>query len=219
MQGPFILHANSWNVRGRTLDKISLWMEGPGTEALGMLMLQEVAGLKEFKCKSSSCSNSLREFVASEDSELIEYRIFGTWEGDAHLSQVILLDESVVDSVLHTQAGGRCVEVAFRRSVLGGTVFLVGVRLPHKSTPEATFRHALVEVEGACLRAHSADMAIFAGDWNCEQRDARFSELTSVLHAQGFTLIYPEEDTWVTHVKEIRLLFPSCGASGQVATP
>ena len=75
-------------------------MEGPVTEALDVVVLQEVGGLREIKCKESSGLGSLRELSFPEESELVDYRVFGTWEGDSHLSQMILLDESVVDSVI-----------------------------------------------------------------------------------------------------------------------
>ena len=81
------------------------------TEALDVVVLQEVGGLREIKCKESSGLGSLRELSFPEESELVDYRVFGTWEGDSHLSQMILLDESVVDSVIATHAGRRCVEV------------------------------------------------------------------------------------------------------------
>ena len=110
---------------------------------------------------------------------------------------MILLDESVADSVIATHAGRRCVEVIFSHRMLPGVFFVLGAHFPHKSSGEQFFQDALLEVEGATDRASSADVIIFAGDWNCQQGDQRFLELTALLHSKGFSLAYPESDTWV----------------------
>ena len=152
---------------------------------------------EKFSARNPQDFGSLRELSFHEESELVDYRVFGTWEGDSHLSQMILLDESVVDSIIATHGGRSCVEVLFSHRVLPGVFFILGAHFPHKSSGEHLFQDALLELEGTTDRASSADVILFAGDWNCQQGDQRFLELCSLLHSKGFTLAYPESDTWV----------------------
>ncbi|CAE7860130.1 Usp17lb, partial [Symbiodinium sp. KB8] len=165
---------------------------------LDILVLQEVAGLQRIQVKtgSSEAGASLKEYAVGDESELYDYRIFGSIDTDSYLGQVIVLDEDIVDHVTSTKSGRRCIEVSFVHQALQCACFVLGCHLPHKSSGDDLFHEALLELEGACHRAISSDFAVFAGDWNCQSGDERFLQLTALLHSKHFTVLYPESDTW-----------------------
>ena len=194
LEGSTFLQYHSWNLQGKNLDKLSLWMEDSRGEALDIVVLQEVAGMHAYKFKESSLG--LTEFTADDDSELFDYHILGTYDNDSHLAQVILLDEHVVDHITSARSGGRCVEVSFRHKALGCACFVLGCHLPHKNSSEEVFQGALHELEAACGRASPCPVAVLAGDWNCQMGDERFLQVATLLAHKNFHLVYPDSDTW-----------------------
>ena len=139
---------HSWNVQGKNLEKLDVWMEEPREESLDIVVLQEVAALHDFQIKRepSLKSMQLQEFVVGEDSELVDYRVYGTCDVDSHLGQVILLDNHVVDHVKSGYVGGRCIDVTFHHAILQCDVFVLGCHFPHKNTGDEKFQEALLEL-------------------------------------------------------------------------
>ena len=174
---------------------------------LDVLVLQEVAGLhainEEFGAgglrlreAAEGLSAHLKAFEAAEDTELADFLMFGAHSLESHLGQVILLDEQSVDYVISGHAGKRCIYLTYRHSVLACSCFVMSAHLPHKNFSDEEFQNSLEEISEACRKGHAFPVSLIAGDWNCQEGDERFLQLTALMSAHNYSLIYPESATW-----------------------
>ena len=198
---------STWNIQGRTLERFNLWLEGARTEVLDILALQEVAGLHLISGHDGAAGLKLRSFddaltppllgiEADADSELSGYIIFGSHQLESHLGQVILVDEQSLDFVVSGRSGRRCISVTFQHAFLGCPCFVMGCHLPHKNNSDVEFAEALEEIAAECRKSSPVPVALIAGDFNCQEGDERFLQLTALMSLHKFALVYPCTDTW-----------------------
>ena len=187
----------TWNIQGKSLERLGHWLEYSQSCSVDVAFLQEVAGLHGIKQRDPNIEDvGLAEFEFGEDNELHDYRVLGSCGVESHLSQVILLDELVVDHLVPAKSGRRCVEVTFVHKILRCKWFVLGCHLPHSNDAEEVFQQALWELECACHRASDCPVAIVGGDFNCQCGDDRFLQLVALMSSKNFCIIYREVDTW-----------------------
>ena len=178
------------------MDVLGEWLEVPKLETMDIVALQEVGGVERHEFTQSLPGGSLKEILAREDSELQHCHVVAATGLESHLSQVMLLDKDICDSLCWGCSGKRIVQLCFKHKPLQREIVLIGVHFPHKNDPDCVFQSALLELEHALVRAKKYSLVLIAGDWNTQTGDDRHHQLSALMIYNAFSIVVPPLDTW-----------------------
>ena len=162
-------------------------------------MFQEVGALHLSSLSSDVQQNvsglppGVRELHFDETHDLSHFRVIAG-ECESHVSQVIAIDEAIIDHTHGVHIGMRFLAVRFTHLNTRSDVLVASLHLPHSGDSDNNYMHAVNDITNF-IQQYSRYIILLGGDWNAEPGQARFDTCTIPLTLLGSCFHLPSGAT------------------------